>query len=75
MPEVDREERVSSGEYCYEIQFCLVRSFCERRHELVLNFLCYEVLAPRHRVLKMMELVGWAKKNALVFVDRCFGFG
>ncbi len=63
VPEVDREGRVSSGEYCYEMPleglnrpFCLVRSFCERRHELVLNFLCDEVLVQTLRGFVVHDL-------------------
>ncbi len=52
VPKVDRERRVSAGEYCNEMPleglycpFCLVGSFCERGHELVLDIVYDEMLS------------------------------
>ncbi len=54
---------MSSGEYCYEMPleglnrpFCLVRSFGEWRHELLLAFLCYEVLVQTLRGFVVHDL-------------------
>ena len=63
MPKIDRERRVSAGEYCDEMPleglycpFCLVGSFCERGHELVLDIVDDEVLSQSFRCFVIHDL-------------------
>jgi hypothetical protein len=63
VPKVDRERRVSAGEYCDEMPleclyspFCLVGSFGERGHELVLDVVYDEMLSQSFRCFVVHDL-------------------
>jgi hypothetical protein len=63
VPEIDGERRVRACKDGDEVRleglyrpFCLVRSFCKRWHEFVLNVRRYEVLTQAYRCFVVHDL-------------------